>query len=85
MQFDVPGWLASVVGCSREELAFDHEREIEGVLTVTYTRAGKAVATVNVAALPLSDARRASWQLTAQIGDRLEQVQVPGNTRFLWR
>jgi hypothetical protein len=85
VHFDVPGWLASVVGCTREELEFDREREVQDFLVVTYTRAGKPLATVNVTAVPLSGARRASWQLAAEIGDRLEQVQLPSNTRFVWR
>ncbi len=85
MHFDVPGWLASVVGCAREELVFDSESEIEGQLTVAYLRGGRPLATVNVIALPLSDPRRASWRLAARIGDRTEQVQVPSNTRFAWR
>jgi hypothetical protein len=85
MQFDVPGWLASVVGCAREEIAFDSEREVGGVLTLHYTRDGQPLATVDLAALPLSDARRGAWQLFAQLGERVERVQVPAKTRFIWR
>lgn len=85
MRFDVPGWLASVVGCAREELTFETEHEVEGVLTVNYSRRGTHMASVDVAAVPMSDARRGSWQLLAQLGDRIERVQVPANTRFAWR
>ena len=85
MQFDVPGWLASVVGCQRDDLVFHSEREVDGSLVVTYSRGGEPFATVSLAAMPLSDARRASWQVAARIGERLEQVQVPAKTRFVWR
>lgn len=85
MHFDVQGWLASVVGCTRDELMFEAEHEVDGVLTVDYARDGRHLASVNVAALPMSDPRRGSWQLLAQLGDRIERVQVPANTRFAWR
>lgn len=85
MEFDVPGWIASVVGCAREELTFESEQETGGVLTINYTRAGTPLATVDLAAMPMSDARRGSWQLFAQVGDRVERVQVPATTRFVWR
>jgi hypothetical protein len=85
MQFDVPGWLASVVGCAREEIVFDKEHEAAGVMTIYYARAGKPLATVDLAAVPMHDARRGSWQLFAQLGERVERVQVPAQTRFVWR
>lgn len=85
MHFDVPGWLASVVGCARDELTFEAEQEVEGVLTVKYSRGGTHLASVDVAALPMNDARRGSWQLLAKLGDRIERVQLPANTRFAWR
>jgi hypothetical protein len=85
MQFDVPGWLASVMGWSRDELVFDGEHEQEGALTVTYSRAGKPAATVNLVALPLPGANSASWQLAAQLNGHREKVQVPAKTRFVWR
>lgn len=85
MQFDVPGWLASVAGCAREELTVEAEHEVDGVLTIDYARKGIHLASVDVAAMPMSDPRRGSWQLLAQLGDRIEQVQVPANTRFAWR
>lgn len=85
MQFDVPGWLASVLGCAREELTFESEREVDGVLTVTYSREGSTLASVDLAAMPMGEARKGAWQLLAQVGDRIERVQVPARTRFAWR
>jgi hypothetical protein len=85
VEFDVPGWVATVLGADRDELAFESEQEVDGYMHITYTREGSPVATVTVIAMPMADARRASWQLAAQIGDRLEQVQVPARTRFVWR
>ena len=85
MQFDVPGWLSSVMGWERDALIFESEREEDDYLIVTYSRGGNPAATVNLVALPLVGARGGTWQLSAQIGDRLEQVQVPAKTRFVWR
>lgn len=86
MQFDVPGWLASVVGCAREELTYESEHKEEGVLSINYSRGGMRLATVDVEAIPMSGSRRAAaWQLLAQFRDRVERVQVPAMTRFVWR
>jgi hypothetical protein len=85
MNFDVPGWIATIAGCDRAELTYVGETERAGYLSVTYARGKKPVATVDLVAAPLGDTGRATWQLLAQIDNRIERVQVPAKTRFLWR
>ena len=85
MEFDVPGWVATLAGCERSEVEFQAETEADGYLSVSYARSGRPLATVDLIAVPMSDSRRASWQLFAQIDQRVERVQVPARTRFLWR
>lgn len=85
MQFDVPGWLATLVGCARDEVVFVKEADKGAYLTVTYARSGSELGTVELVARPLGDPRRATWHLLAQIGERVETVQVPAQTRFVWR
>jgi hypothetical protein len=85
LQFDVPGWLATLVGCTRDELAFLRETDKGDYLSVSYTRDGSEIATVDLVARPLGDPRRATWHLLALIGERVETVQVPAQTRFIWR
>lgn len=85
MTFDVPSWIATLVGCERNEVEFESETEADGYVSVVYTRAGRPVATIDLVAMPMSDARRASWQVFAQFDERIERVQVPANTRFTWR
>jgi len=85
MQFDIPGWLANVIGCAREELTYESEREVGGVLTISYSRGGMRLATVDLAALPLNDSQRAAWELLARFRDHVERVEVPATTRFVWR
>jgi hypothetical protein len=87
MNFDVPGWIATIAGWDRAELTYLSETERSGYLSVTYGRRGarRAVATVDLMAAPLGDTGRATWQLLAQIENRIERVQVPAKTRFVWR
>jgi hypothetical protein len=85
LQFDVPGWVATLIGCGREEVIFVREKDMAESLSVTYARNGSEIATVELMAMPLGDARRATWELLAQIGERAERVQVPAQTRFVWR
>jgi hypothetical protein len=85
VQFDVPGWVATLAGCAREELVLFREKDTANSLSVTYARDGSEFAKVDLKAMPMSDARHATWQLFAKIGERVEQVQVPAQTRFVWR
>jgi hypothetical protein len=85
MQFDVPGWVATLVGCAREELAFVREKDMSHSISVTYARNGSEFAEVDLMAMPMGDFRRATWQLFARIGERVERIQVPAQTRFVWR
>ena len=84
MQFDVPGWIATLGGCAREKVVYRGETEQSGLLSVSY-ECDLTPANVDLVAIPMGDSGRASWQVSARIGDRAERVQVPGNTRFLWR
>lgn len=85
MEFDVPGWLATLTGVPRQEVVYSDETETDGMMSVTYSRGGERLAIVDLAAVPLSNTRRAAWQVLAQLKDRLERAQVPATTRFIWR
>ena len=85
MEFDVPGWLANLTGVPRQEVVYSDETEADGLMTVTYSRAGERLAVVDLVAVPLSTTRHAAWQVLAQLKDRLERAQVPATTRFIWR
>jgi hypothetical protein len=85
MDFDVPAWLATLTGLAREDVEYRDETESEGFMSVTYTSDGKPLAKVNLVAVPLSDSRRVTWQVLAELPDRLERAQVPARTHFIWR
>jgi hypothetical protein len=85
VEFDVPGWLATLTGVPRQEVVYSDETESDGLMTVTYSRGGERLAVVDLVAVPLSSSRRAAWQVLAQLKDRLERAQVPATTRFIWR
>ena len=84
MDFDVPAWLATLTGLAREDVVYTDESESEGLISVTYTSDGRPLARVNLMAVPLNEAR-ASWQVMAELPDRLERAQVPSRTHFIWR
>lgn len=85
MNFDVPGWIATLAGRRREDIAYVSEAEQSGLLSVTYALDGGGLAKVDLVAMPMGDSGRATWQLFAQLGDRIERAQVPAKTRFVWR
>lgn len=86
MEFDVPGWLATLTGVPRQEVVYSDETETDGMMSVTYSRAGQRLAIVDLVAVPMSSTPpRAAWQVLAQLKDRLERAQVPATTRFIWR
>ena len=85
MDFDVPTWLASIVGCARGEVVYLDEASKHDSVSVQYERAGQLLAVVNLAALPLGIGGGATWQVVAQLDDRVERAEVPAKTRFIWR
>lgn len=84
-KFDVPAWLATLTGLERTEIELRDQSESAGRLSSTYFRGPRRLATVTLAALPLDTSGRSSWQIVAQLGERIESVQMPPTTRFLWR
>jgi hypothetical protein len=78
--FDVRGWLAGLGHIPVNAVQYVTESERSGRRTVTYDCAGKVA---KVRMMPVSGA--AAWELTAELGEAVDRVVLPGATRFVWR
>ena len=79
--FDVRGWLADLGRCPRDGVQYVSEIEHSGVLTVTYQWPDDIA---RVRLKRVGERAESGWQLTAEIGDVVEQLFVRAGTRLLW-
>jgi hypothetical protein len=85
MVFDVPGWLASVANCEREQVALEGEVRRAGALHLRYRVEAHEQVRVRLRALGQARGRASGWEVVATVGKRIERVEVPAGTRFAWR
>ncbi len=79
--FDVRSWLANLVRCD-DVIVGETTYHQDDSFTAVYRCGDDEVATVVMRGVTL--ARSATWELTAQLPDRVERAMIPGNARFVW-
>jgi hypothetical protein len=80
--FDVTGWVAGLSTGDPGSFRVIGEKERAGVLTVTYECEGEKV---DVLVRRAGGVAAAAWELTADFGNRVERIVLPGGVRFIWR